>query len=96
MIFEIIQYYQAYEKKMTNFQNHGLYLNGFLKKSASHIAQNRSSHSPAMTLCRASCPPPCGSATLFQIAPGDLVLMFVQSVLLNFSRNPIPFIKHPG
>ncbi len=81
---------------MKYLKNHGLYLNGFLKKSASQFAQNRSSHSPAMTLCRASCPPPCGSAALFQIAPGDLVSMFVQSVLLNFSRNPIPFMKHPG
>ncbi len=58
---------------MTNFKNYSFYLNGFLKKSASHIAQNRSSHSPAMTFS-----------------------MFVQSVLLNFSRNTIPFMKHPG
>ncbi len=52
---------------MTNFKNYSLYLNGFLKKSASHLVQNRSSHSPAMA----------GT-------------MFVQSVLLSFSRK-IPF-----
>ncbi len=34
---------------MTIFKNQVLYLNGFLKKSASQLAQNRSSHSPAMT-----------------------------------------------
>jgi len=58
---------------MTFLQNHSLYLNGFLKKSASQIAQNRSSHSPAMTFT-----------------------IFAQSVLLNFSRKSIPFMKHPG
>ena len=58
---------------MTNFQNYSLYLNGFLKKSASQLAQNRSSHSLAMT----------GT-------------MFAQSVLLNFTRNTISFMKHPG
>ncbi len=58
---------------MTYLRNHSLYLNGFLKKSASHIAQNRSGHSPAMA-----------------------ETMFAQSVLLNFSRNTIPFMKHPG
>ncbi len=58
---------------MTIFKNHNLSLNGFLKKSASHIAQNRESHSPAMTFS-----------------------IFAQSVLLSFSRNPIPFMKHPG
>ncbi len=81
---------------MTNFKNHSLYLNGFLKKSTSQIAQNRSSHSPAMALFQASCPSPYRSATLFQIAPGDLVTIFAQSVLLNFTRNSIPFMKHPG
>ncbi len=59
--------------KITNFKKYSLYLNGFLKKSASQLAQNRSSHSLAMA----------GT-------------MFAQSVLLNFSRNPIPFMKHPG
>ncbi len=81
------------KRKITFLQNYSLHLNGFLKKSASHSVQNRSSHSPAMPLCRASCPPPCGSATLFQIAPGDLVTMFAQSVLLNFSRKTIPFMN---
>ncbi len=33
---------------MTNFKHYSLSLNGFLKKSASQLAQNRSSHSPAM------------------------------------------------
>ncbi len=69
---------------MTDFQNHSSYLNGFLKKSASQLAQNRSSHSPAMTLCRASCPPPCGSAALFQIAPGDLVTIFATICFAEF------------
>ncbi len=58
---------------MVYFKNHSLYLNGFLKKSASQLAQNRSSHSPAMTRT-----------------------IFAQSVLLNFPRKSIPFIKHPG
>ncbi len=34
---------------MTYLNNDSLYLNDFLKKSAAHIAQNRSSHSAAMT-----------------------------------------------
>ncbi len=58
---------------MMSFKSHSLYLNGFLKKSASNIVQNRSSHSPTMTRT-----------------------IFAQSVLLNFSRNSIPFMKHPG
>ncbi len=33
---------------MAYLKNYSLYLNGFLKKSASQFAQNRSSHSPAM------------------------------------------------
>ena len=33
---------------MKYFKDHSLYLNGFLKKSASQLAQNHSSHSPAM------------------------------------------------
>ncbi len=33
---------------MINLKNHSLYLNGFLKTSASQLVQNRSSHSPAM------------------------------------------------
>jgi len=50
----------------------------------------------AMALFRASCPPPCELATLFQIAPSDLVTMFAQSVSLNFSRNSIPFMQYAG
>ncbi len=33
---------------MTYLKNHSLYLNGFLKTSASQLAENRSSHSHAM------------------------------------------------
>ncbi len=36
------------KRKITFLQNYSLHLNGFLKKSASHSVQNRSSHSPAM------------------------------------------------
>ncbi len=81
---------------MSYLKNYSLYLNGFLINLASNLEQNRSNPSPARVLFRASCPSPFGPASLFQIAPGDLVPIFVQPTLPDFPEKSIPFMKHPG
>ncbi len=82
---------------MTNSKIYSLYLNGFLNNLASNLEQNRSNPSPARVLCRASLPSTlAGQLALFQIAPGDLVPIFVQPSLPDFPEKSIPFMKHPG
>ncbi len=61
------------------------------KSNIENLEQNRSNPSPARVLCRASLPSTlAGQLALFQIAPGDLVPIFVQPSLPDFPESPFP------